>query len=177
VYRRQQLLTEVFALELRMNAEQRQHVHRVARHAGRDGIVIFQVATGAAKAGAEHHAQAPCPTFGNPQTTLRRRDQGDADQAVVDQQADSGQILQEVLLDQFTHRCPHSLLVAGALGFEQVTESRLVAVGLIQQGSGFAGVAAIEHVNVGDGGLGFRHDVDSPRGTAQMTALLLVRTF
>ncbi|MNN47815.1 hypothetical protein D3C81_1622530 [compost metagenome] len=161
------MFAEVFALELRVNAQQGKHVHGIAGHTRGDGVVVFQIASGATKTGAEHHAQAPRPTLGDAQTPLRWRDQGDADQAVVDQQADGGQVLQKVLFDQFTHRRPHPLLVAGALGFEQVAEGRLVAIGLIEQRAGFAGIAAVEHMYVGDGCLGFRHDGESPRGACK----------
>ncbi|MNC45143.1 hypothetical protein D3C75_940910 [compost metagenome] len=148
----------MFALELRMNPQQRQDVHRFIRHTGLHGRVIFEVATGAAKSRTEHHAQAPGPTFGDAKATLRRCDQGDTDQAVVDQQADGRQVLKKVLGHQLAHGGANPLFVAGALGFEQIAEGRLVSISLVQQRTRFAGVAAVEHVNIGDGGRGFGHD-------------------
>ncbi|MNL37908.1 hypothetical protein D3C87_1600850 [compost metagenome] len=133
MHRLQQLFAEVLALKLWMNPQQRQQVHLVGRHARHHRIVIFEVAAGAAKAGAEHHAQAPGPAVGDAQTPLRRRDQGDADQPVVDQQADGRQVLQKMLLDQFAHGGADPLFVTGAFRFEQVAEGRLVPISLVQQ--------------------------------------------
>ncbi|MNY67961.1 hypothetical protein D3C86_2056470 [compost metagenome] len=89
---------------------------------------------------------------------MRRCDQGDADQAVVDQQANGRQILEKMLGHQLTHGGANPLFVTGAFGFEQIAESRLVSISLVQQRTRFAGVAAVEHVNIGEGGGGFGHD-------------------
>ncbi|MCY1250214.1 hypothetical protein D9M72_638280 [compost metagenome] len=89
---------------------------------------------------------------------MRRRNQGDADQAVVDQQTDGRQVLEKMLVDQFAHRGANPLFVTGAFSFEQIAESRFVSISLVQQRTGFTGVAAVEHVNIGDGGRGFGHD-------------------
>ncbi|MOA12595.1 hypothetical protein D3C78_1326050 [compost metagenome] len=108
----------MLALKLRVNPQQRQHVHRVRRDASRDGGMIVQVTTGTAKTGTQHHPQAPGPAFGNAQPSLRRRDQGNADQPILDYQSDGRQFLEKMLLDQFPYRGPHTLLIAGTLGLE-----------------------------------------------------------
>ncbi|MNR41464.1 hypothetical protein D3C85_1598570 [compost metagenome] len=65
------------------------------------------------------------------------------------------------------------MFIAGTLGFEQVAERRLVPVGLIQQRTRFAGIAAVEHVDIGNGGGGFRHDGRSPWRSSQGCALVV----
>jgi hypothetical protein len=64
---------------------------------------------------------------------LRRRDQGNPQQPVIDQQPQRWQILQKMLFDQFAYRGPDPLLVAPALGVEQKTKRRLMPISLIQQ--------------------------------------------
>ena len=133
VHRLKQLLAVMLALEFGVNTQQRQHMHRISRHAGLHRLVIGQIAPRAAQTGAEHHAQLPGPALGNAQAPLRRRDQGNAQQPVIDQQAQRWQILQKMLLDQFAYRGPDPLLVAAALGVEQKTKRRLMAISLVQQ--------------------------------------------
>ena len=89
---------------------------------------------------------------------MRWSDQGDADQAVVDQQANGRQILKKVLFDQFPHGRSHTMLIAGTFGLEQIAEGRFVPVSVVKQGARFVGIAAVEHVDIGNGGRGFGHN-------------------
>ncbi|MNG11872.1 hypothetical protein D3C84_954420 [compost metagenome] len=89
---------------------------------------------------------------------MRRCDQRDADQTVVDQQANGRQVLKKVLFNQLSHRRPHAMFIAGAFGLEQVAEGRFVPVSVVKQGTCFVGIATVEHVNVGNGGRGFGHN-------------------
>src|SRR3990167_2444037 len=162
VYRFQQLLTVVLALKLRVNAQQRQHMHRLVGQARHDGMMVFQVTPRTAHARAQPHADLPGPAFGDAQAPLRRCNQGDADQPVVDEQADGRKFLEEMLLDQFAHGGTYSLLIARPLGFEDVGEGRLMAIRLVQQGSRFTGVAAIEQADFGSGRRSVWHNNQSP---------------
>ncbi|MNC54689.1 hypothetical protein D3C75_1041800 [compost metagenome] len=106
-----------------------------------------------------------------------RRDQGNADQAIVDQQADGRQILKKMLRDQFAHGGADPMFITGTFGFEQVGECRFMPVSLIQQRARFAGIAAVEHVNISDGGRGFGHDGRSPRHSSNGCALVVTSSF
>ncbi|MNU00865.1 hypothetical protein D3C72_2441000 [compost metagenome] len=62
-----------------------------------------------------------------------------------------------MLFDQLTHRGPDALIVAGALGLEQEAERRFMTIGVIQQRTRLAAVAAIEQADLGRDGSRFGH--------------------
>ncbi|MNV64325.1 hypothetical protein D3C71_1569610 [compost metagenome] len=157
VHRLQQLLTVVAPLKLRMNPQQRQHMHLVGRQATGQGRLVVHVAPGAAQAGAEHHAQAPGPAVGHPQPAQGRHDQGHGDQAVIEQQADGWQLQVEVLAYPFAHHDPQATLIAGALGLEQVGERGFVPIGVVQQRARFTAIAVVEQTDPGLSGRSVGH--------------------
>jgi len=129
----QQLFTVMLALKLRMDSQQWQHMHRIARQTGHQRCLVIQVATGAAKTGTQDHTHAPGPTFGNAQPTLWRCDQGNADQPIVDQQPQRRQLLEKMLLDQLAYRGANALVIARTLRLEQEGKRRFMTIGVIQQ--------------------------------------------
>ena len=93
------------------------------------------------------------PSLGDVQPTLRRRDQRNGDQPVVQQQPQRRLLLQEMLVHQFTHRGADPLLIARAVGLEEIGKGRFVAVSVIQQRTGFAVVTTVERANSADIGM------------------------
>jgi hypothetical protein len=57
----------------------------------------------------------------------------DADQTIVDEQANGGKFLKEMLLHQLAHRSAHPLFIAWTFRLEDVGERRLMPIGLVQQ--------------------------------------------
>ena len=162
MHRFEQLFTIMLALKFRVNTQQRQHVHGIARYTGQHGLMVFQVTPGTTQAGTEHHAQLPCPAFSDVQTPHRRRDQGHPNQPIIDQQAQPGAVLQKMLFDQFTHRRPDPLFVTRTVCIEQKAERRFMPISLIQQRPRLARVTAIEQLDLACSNRRLRHDVLSP---------------
>ena len=55
-----------------------------------DRLMVLKVAARTAQARRQHHAQLPRPTLSNAQAPLRRSNQGNTDQTVIDQQPQGG---------------------------------------------------------------------------------------
>ncbi|MNJ51897.1 hypothetical protein D3C77_472130 [compost metagenome] len=70
--RGEHLFAIVLALQVGLNAEQRQQVDSARWHTGHDRLVIVQITPGGAKAGGQQHAQTPRPAFRDFQAPLRR---------------------------------------------------------------------------------------------------------
>ncbi|MNC62898.1 hypothetical protein D3C75_1129740 [compost metagenome] len=95
--------------------------------------LIIHVASGAALPGAQQHAQAPGPTVGHAQPALRRYDQRQRYQAVIQQQANGRQLQVEVLAYPLAHHHAQASFIARALGLEDVGKGGLFQVGVVQQ--------------------------------------------
>jgi len=163
MHRLQQLLTVVLALKLRMNPQQWQYMYGIARQTGHQCGLIIEVTPGAAKTGAQDHAHAPCPAFRDAQAPLWWRNQGNADQPVVDQQAERRQFLEKMLLDQLSHCGTNALVVARALRLEQKGKGRLMSIGVIQQRTRLAAVATIKQADLSRGSSRFGHADKPPK--------------
>src|SRR3546814_2591736 len=101
-------------------------MHRAGRQTRQYRRVVVQIAPGAAEPGGQQHARAPGPAFGDIQPPLRRRNQRDGYQPVVQQQPECWLLLQKMLVYQLPYGRAHALLIAGPVRLEQVGKGRFV---------------------------------------------------